>query len=698
MTPNHAAKRLFGGSGFTKAIASLLLLAASHVQAAEPLSGRSHRDFIDFKGPDGEIYPDFTYAGIEGGIPSDLPVVARITARTRAALEAGVQTAIKQGGGVVELPEGEITLDAPIRIEADGVVLRGAGRDKTHIVLRAGVGGKDAWNAPGIITFKGKGNIDTRALAMDVPRGAMELALSSHAFVAGDLLALEWSGPKTYLTPATQTLFGAGVYSRNIYRVVKVTGNTVTLDQPVRVGGAKSNGVVKKFGAVRRCGVEDLTVEQAIAGSFHGVAFDRTYECWLKNVKINQAGHFSVAFGNSKHGEVRDAVFDKVRDRGGNGTGYAGFWSTYDSLMDNVTTYDMRHAPNLQDQASGNVIRNSKFYNSDAQWHTNWTTENLFENLLVQTDGQVGSEQETYPKILRASQIMGSTGLQSTLHSVHGPRNVVWNCDFIVKQRGAGPIFGGLNQNWIFSYNRVDLAGQNGALLRIEDLSDGLLIRGNVFARRMNPGTEGGVFFGAGFVNGTPTANQPAQGKNIRFIDNAFIGIPVAQKYLGFDRPDVDTNNTVTPTYAMPARPKAPTASLWAWQMKTKYGLAVPTSAATVADPATDEEVTEPKVPDAPAQPEADVPTANGDAMQSSGGTTGGHDATGAQGSPRQNEQTDPTTHDDTNDQDEQEGHSRNGERVTGSCAFAATAAPDSGLLWLLIIAAGVWLKRRRPL
>lgn len=95
----------------------------------------------DVVGPDGLIYPDFRYAGVPGGIP-DVPVVARASdfgahadsgVSATDALEAAIAEVARQGGGAIELDAGVYVLDRPLVIRDNGIILRGAGSDRTTI-------------------------------------------------------------------------------------------------------------------------------------------------------------------------------------------------------------------------------------------------------------------------------------------------------------------------------------------------------------------------------------------------------------------------------------------------------------------------------------------------------------------------------------------------------------------------------------
>jgi hypothetical protein len=96
----------------------------------------------NIKGPDDVIYPNFSDAGVPGGIP-DVPVVAkledyggRVGSNIADALEKGVSAVMAKGGGALLIGPGTFYLDRPTLITGSNVVLRGTGRDQTRIIFR----------------------------------------------------------------------------------------------------------------------------------------------------------------------------------------------------------------------------------------------------------------------------------------------------------------------------------------------------------------------------------------------------------------------------------------------------------------------------------------------------------------------------------------------------------------------------------
>ena len=128
----------------------------------------------------------------------------------------------------------------------------------------------------------------------------------------------------------------------------------------------------------------------------------------------------------------------------------------------------MRHAPILNWACSGNVIRESTFHQSDAQWHSGWCNENLFEQCAIEAVGET-----------RGSYGYGlfSTPIDDSMHGPNGPRNVIYNCK--VEGVKGGACLGGMNQQWMLMYNSFLVENGPGVIERFGNRDN--IIQGNVF-------------------------------------------------------------------------------------------------------------------------------------------------------------------------------------------------------------------------
>ena len=98
----------------------------------------------DLVGPDGLVYPDWRYAGVQGGIPqvqakaraADFGAKPDDQVDDAAALQKAVDAVGQAGGGAILLETGVYQLDRPVTVRHDGVVIRGQGQEKTRLIFR----------------------------------------------------------------------------------------------------------------------------------------------------------------------------------------------------------------------------------------------------------------------------------------------------------------------------------------------------------------------------------------------------------------------------------------------------------------------------------------------------------------------------------------------------------------------------------
>lgn len=605
----------------------------------------------DVVGPDGIVYPDWTYAGIPGGIPQ---VAAKVKIEEfggaaddrkddAEALQKAVDKLSTMGGGAVVMGAGVYHLDRPVYITSDGIVLRGAGQEKTRLIFRYAVAPKTVqffrvtegqvvtptdWieahahpkdlrsitvtcdgkqiarnqqgehsgnmfsvGIPAYQVTAGQGMSERKLIAtaeyadgskataeITVKVGKSEAVLARVPRMIGAIsFAGAWpSGPQIKLAedgqrgsrqlvladasslksgdrirlkaPATprwnalvQNACPWGDYRRYDFVIAKVEGNRVTLNQPMRIEFPVIDGsFVQKLEPIRGCGVEDFTLEQVENLWINGVTFSEAWECWARGVTIKMAGRNPLYTLGAKWCEIRDCVFDNAHFKGGGGTAYCGFEVTCDSLMENVTTYKLRHAPLFQWSAAGNVIRNSTFHASDGQWHSGWTNENLFENCVI--DATTGNGAYGYG-------LWGSPP-EDTAHGPNGPRNVVYNCD--VKSPKAGLWMGGMNENWLILYNRFTVG--SGPAVFAKSASFDHILRGNHFVLQDGK---------------SPTLRLATPDcVGVEMIDNTTTG-GSGKTVEGTATLAVNRQNTQKPAGSL-ERPTPPVPSIFAWQRQNR--------------------------------------------------------------------------------------------------------------------------------
>jgi len=93
---------------------------------------------LDVPGPDGLIYPNFAFAGVQGGIPTDLPirtVISKDNGDFASQLEEAIERTKRAKGGVIQLEPGRFILRRPVEISADQIVIRGCGTDEKGTII-----------------------------------------------------------------------------------------------------------------------------------------------------------------------------------------------------------------------------------------------------------------------------------------------------------------------------------------------------------------------------------------------------------------------------------------------------------------------------------------------------------------------------------------------------------------------------------
>lgn len=395
-------------------------------------------------------------------------------------------------------------------------------------------------DARAAIVFAGRGS-DGPAIELtrDGRRGDRTLALrNAEGLRPGDGIHLEAPA-----TPAwkrlTKNACTWGRYREYELQIERVEGNVVTASQPLRIEFPVADGAfVRKIAPIQRCGVEDFSLEQTENLWITSVLFSHAWNCWARGVNVKKCGRFPVYGSQAKWCEIRDGTFDDAWFKGGGGTAYAGWDACWDCLMERVETFKLRHAPLFQWAASGNVIRDSVFHESDAQWHAGWTNENLIERCVV----------ESLPGHGGYSYGMWASPPEDSAHGPNGPRNVVYNCD--IRSARTGLWMGGMNENWLILHNRFRVEKGDGAAAKTSSFDH--ILRGNVFLLRDPKATM--VRLATPDCTGVEILDNQVYGGNGQFVTGAA-------------QPAVLDGNRAFP-YNNAPRPQPAVPSIYEWQQR----------------------------------------------------------------------------------------------------------------------------------
>jgi hypothetical protein len=208
--------------------------------------------------------------------------------------------------------------------------------------------------------------------------------------------------------------------------------------------------------------------------------------------------------------------------------------------MENVETFVMRHAPLYQWAASGCVIRKSVFHESDGQWHSGWTNENLFEQCVITSVRHHGSY----------GYGMWASPPEDTAHGPNGPRNVVYNCD--VSSPRAGVWMGGMNENWLILHNRFVVEKGQGVFAKASSIDH--IVKGNVFV--LKDGKSSMIHLATADCVGTEIIGNTLLGGSGHIVTGA--GKPALMK-----------QNKTRPL-GEASRPKPAVESIYEWQQRNR--------------------------------------------------------------------------------------------------------------------------------
>ncbi len=309
--------------------------------------------------------PDFSYAGYHCG-EAPLPNLPRgVSVKDFGARGDGVaddsqaflDALAKAPQGAIEVPAGRYKITKILEITRPGVVLRGAGADKSVLYFPSTLTDiKPNWGATttaqrtsnyswsgGFVWLKGSLGQKTLATVKgEARRGDQALPLDSAASLKPGqwiLIAQRDPGDKTlvdYLYGGdpgdTQNLRNAR--AEMACRVTQVEGNTLHFDRPLRFDVRPAWGAqIKEFApSVRESGVENLCFEfpnTPYKGHFtelgyNAIAMSKVADCWARNIRIVNAD--SGIFPSGVFCTIQGVTLESARaaEKERNATGHHG--------------------------------------------------------------------------------------------------------------------------------------------------------------------------------------------------------------------------------------------------------------------------------------------------------------------------------------------------------------------------------------
>ena len=144
-----------------------------------------------------------------------------------------------------------------------------------------------------------------------------------------------------------------------IVRLTKVTGDTVTLEQPLRFTcGPAANLGLRKLTPVTGVGIEDLHVRREDQSECSIIGFYCAENCWVRGCETEFCMKYHIQASLSRYVTIENCYVHHAHHQGGAGHGYGvelDDW-TADCLVQNNLFHTLRHAMVVQNGANGCVF------------------------------------------------------------------------------------------------------------------------------------------------------------------------------------------------------------------------------------------------------------------------------------------------------------------------------------------------------
>jgi len=435
LTPQRTFRRAGLGAGI---VLALSISIGTLFACMAPLGGgASARDVISWIsiGPngalrygsdrDGNQIPDFSAAGYEaGGAIPNVETVERIaapsggddTAAIQSAIDAASGRPVKETGfrGAVELGPGKYRVSDTLKIRASGVVLRGAGMDRTQLNATASL---DI-----LILVEGSGaprrtGNSRRIVANYTPVGGKTILLDSAADLSvGNRVFVQRPMTKAWIAAigmdripvrsngkTLQWAPGASILSDRT--IVAVHGNAIELDTGLTDAiSLQDDGQVWRYrfeGRIERVGVESLSArlddnmprEHARGGESEArgvnfLTFGAAENGWVRNVSVTRFGSAIIFLSTASNITATDfTVVDAAPLKSHGALPAVVSIDGQKILVSNCRLEGGSYiAWATQSRAPGpNVVRECEAHGNRTlgQGHQRWATGLLFDNVKV---------------------------------------------------------------------------------------------------------------------------------------------------------------------------------------------------------------------------------------------------------------------------------------------------------------------------
>ncbi|MDP6379952.1 MAG: right-handed parallel beta-helix repeat-containing protein, partial [Phycisphaerae bacterium] len=267
-----------------------------------------------------------------------------------------------------------------------GVVLRGRGPDKTHLVFNSP---NTIWY--GAIRMSGSKSKRTVRVLGGSERGSRKLTVeSTEGLKKGQTILISRDNIPAvmYTKPQWKASWDVRAVGQ-ILRITAISGKTIEIDTPLRLAYPKSlNPGFQILQPIERAGIEDLHIKRLDKSEDDMIGINKALNCWIRNVESESCmkSHVLIFFGRFL--TIEGSYFHHAYNySGGHGYGVDVNKHTTDCLITNNIFHDLRHSMSVCLGANGNVFSyNYSFKNTlnDVCIHGHYSYMNLFEGNIVE--------------------------------------------------------------------------------------------------------------------------------------------------------------------------------------------------------------------------------------------------------------------------------------------------------------------------
>ena len=336
--------------------------------------------------------PDFSYSGYKlsqvglgDSIPCNSVSITAITNEDIAPkLNMAVTTLAAVGGGTVYVPAGTFQIGSRVTINADNIVIKGAGSSFTYLTVPASYPPPASSLYEGAFLFTGNASniaqwilqsrcLTSTAVTADIPlRSFTVQAANAAIFSVGDWVVVQqffWSAfvtavsANTWPLPPFVSQADREYSSTYVRKVTGIAGNVITLDAPIPRALATANAGITLYKPnpndySENIGLEGVTLYTAArAADLTSVMWKGVFNGWARDVKLLNFGLHGFQPQWAARITILDCATDTAQYTGGGGQGYSyHINATQEMLVRRCSSTNVRHNITTQKPMCSDVV------------------------------------------------------------------------------------------------------------------------------------------------------------------------------------------------------------------------------------------------------------------------------------------------------------------------------------------------------